>query len=101
MKPMSQEDEKTSTLHLDLEVTPPLSLLPLTPKVALPPSLEVTQSLLPLDVVLCPSLGASTYTGTTSMPSSSTSHGSNHVLGVLHLVPLSLILCFPPLLDLP
>jgi hypothetical protein len=44
-------------LPMELEVTPPLSLLPLTLKVALPPSLEVTQSLLPLDVVPAPSLG--------------------------------------------
>ena len=47
---------RTSTLPLELEVTPPLSLLRLTLKVALPPSLEVTQSLLPMDVVSPPLL---------------------------------------------
>jgi hypothetical protein len=51
---------QTSTLPLELEVTPPLSLLPLTPKVALPHSLEVTQSLLPMDVVQPPLLGSIT-----------------------------------------
>ena len=35
---------QTSTLPLELEVTPPLSLLHLTPNVGLPHSLEVTQS---------------------------------------------------------
>jgi hypothetical protein len=50
-----------STLPLELEMTPPLSLLPLTLKVTLPP-LEVTQSLLLLDVVLPPSLGAPLHT---------------------------------------
>jgi hypothetical protein len=43
-------------------VTPPLSLLPLTLKVALPPSLEVIQSLLPLYVVPPSSLRVSLHT---------------------------------------
>ena len=51
---------QTSTLPLELDVTPPLSLLPLTLKVALPHFLEVTQSLLPLDVVQPPLLGSIT-----------------------------------------
>jgi hypothetical protein len=40
---------------------------------------------------------ASTYIGTASMPSSSTYHGLTNVLGILHLLPLSLIMFFPPL----
>jgi hypothetical protein len=51
---------QTSTLPLELEVTPPLSLLPLTPNVGLPHSLEVTQSMLPMDVVKPPLLGSMT-----------------------------------------
>jgi hypothetical protein len=51
---------QTSTLPLELDVNPPLSLLPLTPKVALPYSLVVTQSLLPMDVVHPPLLGSIT-----------------------------------------
>jgi hypothetical protein len=51
---------QTSTLPLELEVTPPLSLLPLTLKVGLPHSLEVTQSMLPMDVVKPPLLGSMT-----------------------------------------
>jgi hypothetical protein len=38
------------------------STLPTTLKLALPPSLEVTQSLLPLDVVSPPSLGVPLHT---------------------------------------
>ena len=51
---------QTSTLPLELEVTPPPSLLPMTSEVALPHSLAVTQSLLPLDVVQPPLLGSIT-----------------------------------------
>jgi hypothetical protein len=51
---------QTSTLPLELEVTPPLSLLPLTLNVALPHSLEVIQSMLPMDVVHPPLLGSIT-----------------------------------------
>jgi hypothetical protein len=51
---------QTSTLSLELEVNPPLSLLPMTPKVALPHSLAVTESFLPLDVVQPPLLGSVT-----------------------------------------
>jgi hypothetical protein len=47
---------QTSTIPLELEVIPPLSLLPLTLKVSLPHSVAVTQSLLPLDVVQPPLL---------------------------------------------
>jgi hypothetical protein len=48
---------QTSTLPIELEATPPFSFLPLTPKVSLPHSLAVTQSLIPLDVVQPPLLG--------------------------------------------
>jgi hypothetical protein len=51
---------QTSTLPLELEVTPLMFLLPLIAKVALPHSLAVTQSLLPLDVVQPPLLGSIT-----------------------------------------
>jgi hypothetical protein len=51
---------QTSTIPLELEVTHPLSLLPLKLKVALPHSLVVTRSLLPLDVVQSPLLGSIT-----------------------------------------
>jgi hypothetical protein len=51
---------QTSKLPLELEVTPPPSLLPLTPKVALPHSLEVTQYLLPMDVLQPPLVGSIT-----------------------------------------
>jgi hypothetical protein len=43
-------------------MNPSHSLLPLTLKLALPPSLEVTQSLLPLDVVPPPSMGVLLHT---------------------------------------
>jgi hypothetical protein len=49
---------QTSTLPIELEVTPPMSMLPLTPKVALPHSLAVTQYFLPLDVVQPPLIGS-------------------------------------------
>jgi hypothetical protein len=51
---------QTSTLPLELEVTPPLFLLPLTLKVYVPHSLAVTQSPFPLDVVQPPLLGSIT-----------------------------------------
>jgi hypothetical protein len=52
MKPMSQEDKNIkTTLPLELEVTP-LSLLPLTLKVTLPPLVSIWQPTSPTSIFL-------------------------------------------------